>query len=220
MNRASTEMRQVMHFSLYLIGVATLAMGLMIKPVSADTVAEALSASQRGEHDRALSILKQRSEANDPVAQYNLALFYKNGTGVASNGQLAEYWFKRAARGGMVNAYAQFRQDAVQPGQTPQVDLVFGPQEWIRVQEPGNYTLQLASSRNSRLIKRYYGEYQLQGRGGYFLNKKRNQYALVYGSYPSVADATRAIEALPEELRQWQPWVRQLRQIQASMADD
>ncbi|MDZ7802645.1 SPOR domain-containing protein [Thiohalophilus sp.] len=220
MNRLKASMGRVIHFPFYLATAAVLLMGLMINPAFADTVAQALSASQRGEHDRALSILKQRAEADDPVAQYDLALFYKNGIGVASNRQLAKYWFKRAARGGIVNAYAQLRQDAVQPGQPPQVELVFGPQEWIRVQEPGNYTLQLASSRNSRLIKRYYVEYQLQGRGGYFLNKKRNQYALVYGTYPSVADATRAIETLPEALRQWQPWVRQLRQIQASMADE
>ncbi|WP_310692800.1 SPOR domain-containing protein [Thiohalophilus sp.] len=220
MNRLQAEMGRFIPFPVHLASAVVLVMGLMINPVSAENVAEALSASQRGEHDRALSILKQRAEADDPVAQYDLALFYKNGTGVASNRQLAEYWFKRSARGGLVNAYAQLRQDAVQPGQPPQVELVFGPQEWIRVQEPGNYTLQLASSRNSRLIKRYYAEYQLQGRGGYFLNKNRDQYALVYGTYPSVADATRAIETLPEALRQWQPWVRQLRQIQASMADE
>ncbi|MDY6979557.1 MAG: SPOR domain-containing protein [Pseudomonadota bacterium] len=213
-------MGRVLRVTFRLAGAVALATGLMSNPVSAENVAEALSASQRGEHDRALAILKQRAEANDPVAQYDLALFYKNGIGVDTNRQLAEYWFKRAARGGIVNAYAQLRQEAVQPGQPPQVDLVFGPQEWIRVQKPGNYTLQLASSRNSRLIKRYYAEYQLQGRGGYFLNKNRNQYALVYGTYPSVADATRAIEALPEALRQWQPWVRQLRQIQSSMADE
>lgn len=220
MNRLQAKMGRVIHFPFYLATAVVLVMGPMITPAFADTVAQALSASQRGEHDRALSILKQRAESDDPVAQYDLALFYKNGIGVASNRQLAEYWFKRAARGGIVNAYAQLRQDAVQPGQPPQVELVFGPQEWIRVQAPGNYTLQLASSRNSRLIKRYYAEYQLQGRGGYFLNQKRNQYALVYGAYPSVADATKAIETLPEELRQWQPWVRQLRQIQASMADE
>lgn len=219
MNWVQTEMGQVIRFLLHLAGAA-LVMGLMINPVAADNVAEALSATQRGEYDRALSILKRGAEANDPVAQYDLALFYKNGTGVASNRQLAEYWFKRAAREGMVDAYVHLRQDAVQPGQPPQVDLVFGPQEWIRVQKPGNYTLQLASSRNSRLIKRYYSEYQLQGRGGYFLNKNRNQYALVYGTYPSVADATRAIETLPEALRQWQPWVRQLSQIQSSMTDE
>ncbi|MFO8025407.1 SPOR domain-containing protein [Thiohalophilus sp.] len=220
MNRLQAEMVRVPGFSLQLAGAVALVMGLMIPPAFADDVAKALSTSQRGEHDQALSILKQRAEANDPVAQYDLGLFYKNGTGVASNRQLANYWFKRAARGGLVNAYAQLREDAVRPGQPPQVELVFGPQEWIRVQNSDDYTLQLASSRNSRLIKRYYSEYELQGRGGYFLNQNRNQYALVYGSYPSVADATEAMESLPEALRQWQPWVRQLRQVQASMADE
>ncbi|MEX2364958.1 MAG: SPOR domain-containing protein [Pseudohongiellaceae bacterium] len=192
----------------------------VMTPAAANSVENALSASQQGDYASAVSQLKSLAENGNTLAQYNLALFYKNGTGVATNAQLAEYWFEQAARSRMIEAYGQLRSTAIRPGQRQQVNLVFGPQEWIRVQDPGNYTLQLASSRNSRLIKRYYSEYQLQGRGGYFLNTNRNHYALVFGAYPSVADATEAIKELPEELRQWQPWVRQLRQIQARMANE
>lgn len=201
-------------------------MGLLLfvmafwQPVQAVTVKEALAVSRQGEYQAALSMLKQIAQQGNLSAQYNLGLFYKNGMGTPVNAQLAEYWFAQAARGGSVNAYAQLSEGGIRPGEPPSVELVFGPQEWIRVQNASDYTLQLASSRNIKLIKRYYEEYNLQGRGGYFLNKNRNHYALVYGVYPSVADATEAIKSLPEELRQWQPWVRQMSQIQARMEDN
>jgi hypothetical protein len=201
-------------------GLVVLLFGAWLQIAHAVTVEDALAANRQGDNQTSLSILKQLAEQGDAAAQYNLGLFYKNGMGTPINSQLAEYWFTRAAGRGNVNAYAQLTDEAIRPGAPPQVDLVFGPEEWIRVQNAGDYTLQVASSRNIKLIKRYYEKYNMQGRGGYFLNKERNHYALVYGIYPSVADATAAINELPEDLRQWQPWVRQLGQLQQRMADE
>lgn len=192
---------------------------LAVKPAVADSVDEALSAAERGDKQTAIAILKSLARQGDNLARYNLGLFYKKGIGVSANTQLAEYWFEQAALAGVVNAHAQLSGPAVHPGKLSRARLVFGPGEWIRVQDPGKYTLQLASSRNIKLIQGYYSEYQLQGRGGYFLNRDNNRYALVFGAYSSVAEATAAIQALPEALRQWQPWVRPVRQIQARMRD-
>lgn len=193
---------------------------LLYAPVRAASVDEALTANQRGEHERSMKILKALAQQGDSVAKYDLGLLYKNGAGDAENPQLAEYWFRQAANDGLVTAYLQLNNSSIQPGQAPATVLNPGPEQWIRLQDPTTYTLQLASSKSSDLIQRNYYAYQLEGEGGYFLNKTNNRHVLIFGSYNSVASAKAAIEQLPEALRQWKPWVRPMRQIQSSMASN
>lgn len=193
---------------------------LLYAQVRAASIDEALTANQRGENEHSLTMLKDLAQQGDPVAKYDLGLLYKTGTGDAENPQLAEYWFKQAANDGLVTAYLQLNNSAIQPGRVPVTGLKPGPEEWIRLQDPTAYTLQLASSKNSDLIQRNYYAYQLEGQGGYFLNKTNHRHILIFGSYPSVASARAAIGQLPEALRQWKPWVRPMRQILSSMTSN
>ena len=99
------------------------------------------------------------------------------------------------------------------------VNLVLGPQEWVAAQNPNYYTLQLASSTNQALIQKYYGENNLAGKAGYYHSKRSGEdwYALVYGAYPTVQDAKAAIGNLPEDLKKWSPWVRNIKSIHKIM---
>ena len=185
----------------------------------ADGIDRAIQATNTGNYKRALPILMELAHADNAVAQYNLALFYQRGLGVNQNEGEARRWFGSAARLGLVQAYNQLNGSVVKPGRAQLPGRKFGPQQWVVIQNPGNYTLQLASSRNQKLIKKYFSENNLQGKAGYYKSLREGQewYALVYGSFPSVADANAHISRLPRELRKWSPWVRNIKDIHAIM---
>ena len=91
-----------------------------------------------------------------------------------------------------------------------------GPLYWLEEQEPNQYTIQLASSRKEKSIERIYDENHLKGKGGYYHYKRDgvDRYALIYGTYKTVAAANIAIKKLPEKLRSKTPWVRKIKSLQ------
>lgn len=105
-------------------------------------------------------------------------------------------------------------------GVSTQASATQDAQMWIRHQSPSHYTLQLASSKNVSLIEKYISDNNLEGRAGYYKSRRggENWYALVYGSYASLAIAKAAIASLPAGLRKWSPWVRKYADIQHIMA--
>ena len=154
------------------------------------------------------------------IAQYNLALLYQNGSGVNQDQNLARYWLTMAARQGMAQAYRRLNDQSLKPtNQRIAVKLEVSPQQWVAVQNPKFYTLQLASSTNEALIQKYYAQNNLQGVAGYYSSMRSGErwYALVYGAYPSVNEAKAAISNLPQDLRKWSPWVRNIRSIHKIM---
>jgi septal ring-binding cell division protein DamX len=192
---------------------------LSLTPATAASVSDALVASQRGENQTALSILKELAASGNTLAQYNLALFYKKGIAVTASVQLANYWFSQAAQRGIVDGAEQLAADSINPGKGVDLNLVLGPKEWIRAQKPGDYTIQLASSKSLDLVERNFHDHHLLGRGGYFLDRQKGRYVLVYGVFPSAAEAYAASKDLPRELRKWSPWVRKLSKIQQRLEE-
>lgn len=190
-----------------------------LAPVSAANVSDALAASQRGENQTALSILKELAASGNTLAQYNLALFYKKGIAVTASAQLANYWFSQAAQHGIIDGVEQLAADSVKPGKGIDLNLILGPKEWIRAQNPHDYTIQLASSKSLGLVERNYHDYRLLGRGGYFLDQQKGRYVLVYGAFPSASEAFAASKDLPRELRKWSPWVRKVSKIQERLEE-
>ncbi|MBI1423018.1 MAG: hypothetical protein GC149_06085 [Gammaproteobacteria bacterium] len=182
--------------------------------------AQALQAQAQGDFANAARLWLQLANDGDPVAQFNLALLYENGTGVTADTNLYKYWLSMAARKGLAEAYADVNAQAIQPTDNPAaVTIVMGPQQWVAVQNPDYYTLQLASSTNKTLIEKYYEENELTGKAGYYRSRRSGEdwYALVYGAYPSVQDAKAAIDNLPEDLKKWSPWVRNIKSIHKIM---
>jgi DamX protein len=90
------------------------------------------------------------------------------------------------------------------------------PALWLDKQEPEKYTIQLASSRYEKSIIKSYEKNNLNGNGGYYhyVRDGVDRYALIYGTYKTVADANVAMKSLPSELRKKTPWVRKIESLQ------
>lgn len=182
--------------------------------------ADAFDAYKVGDYQTAAKLWTDLANDGDAEAQFNLALLYQRGFGVIADQNLSRYWLAMAARQGLAQAYRLLNKGSVAPTTKVTIpQLVLSPQQWVANQKPGYYTLQLASSTNQALIKKYYLENALQGKAGYYGSVRQGErwYALVYGAYGSVHEAKAAISNLPKDLRKWSPWVRNIRSIHKIM---
>ena len=175
----------------------------------------AITATESGDYLSALPLWRKMALDGDPVAQYNLALFYQNGFGTAPDKSEADRWFRAAADKGLVQAYNQLSDGTIKPADHVKIAQALQPQDWVMAQNPKYFTLQLASSQNRELIERYIDENNLHGKAGYYRSVRNGKewYALVYGAFPTVGEANASITQLPEQLRKWSPWVRNIDDI-------
>jgi len=198
-------------------------LSLLSSPLAADN-ASALDAHNSGDFQTAAKLWQELANDGDVAAQYNLSLLYENGSGVGQDNNLARYWLSMAARQGMAQAYRRLNAKSVSPSSQRAAvqQIVTTPQGWVTAQNPSHYTLQLASSTNQALILKYFEENRLQGEAGYYSSMRQGErwYALVYGAYPSVNEAKAAISNLPQDLRKWSPWVRNIRSIHKIMISE
>ncbi len=88
---------------------------------------------------------------------------------------------------------------------------------WLQQQTPGSYTLQLLGTANEQALVDFTRKHGIEERAAYFstLRNGKHWYTLVYGSYPDPVSARAAIKALPPALRDQQPWIRRMSDIQA-----
>ncbi len=86
---------------------------------------------------------------------------------------------------------------------------------WLQGQPPGSFTLQLMALKDENDVRRTMEKYKLQDQAAYFTIQRNGQtlYALVYGAYPSRAEAVRAGQKLPVGLVSGQPWARTFKSI-------
>ena len=182
----------------------------------ADPLSDAVTASQNDNAEKAIQLWSKLAGTGSSIAQYNLASYYSSGSGVEKNTTLAEQWLKDATRAGLVEAYVSLNKQAVTPANGQTLSFQIAPINWLDKQEPNKYTIQLASSRNESSIKRSYEKNNLKGKGGYYhyVREGVDRYALVYGSYETVASAKVAMKSLPDDLRKKTPWVRRIKSIQ------
>lgn len=199
-----------------LVVVSGVALGA---PMSTEDESAARAAAESGDYVKAASIWTRWAAREDPVAQYNLGLLYESGLGVPQDDARARQWFARAAKNGLVQGYNRQvagEHPAVQPGGPGET---WDPAEWIARQDPDRYTLQLASSKSLDLIQKYIRDNELQGRAGYYTSARKGEvwYALVLGAYATPEEASAAASTLPEQLRKWSPWVRNIKDIHRVM---
>lgn len=187
----------------------------------ADIRKDAVDALINQDYNAAVPLLENLAAQGDPNANYNLAILYKRGLGVVADVVKSNDYFSKAAHRGLVDGYRKLSVSSIKPASfIPSVPVtILGPQEWVKAQTPNFYTLQLASSTNAELIKKYFVENSLVGKGGYYKNRREGEYwyALVYGAYPSVSAANAAAASLPADLKKWSPWVRKLKNIHRIM---
>jgi hypothetical protein len=77
-------------------------------PVVAATVKDGVDAWQRGDYARAVAAWRPLADQGDPDAAFNLAQAYKLGRGVAPDLLQAKTWYGKAARGGHIQAAANY----------------------------------------------------------------------------------------------------------------
>ena len=89
--------RAVFFFSLLIV------CGLPVQAFAA-SLDEGIAAVEQGDYERAFEIFLPLAEAGDAEAQYNLAILYRGGHGVAKDLQKSHQWFLRAAEQGIAAA--------------------------------------------------------------------------------------------------------------------
>ena len=88
---------------------------------------------------------------------------------------------------------------------------------WARQQPLDNYTIQLASSIESRLVEAFKNHLQLTENYAQTISEHNDNqwHALIYGSYRTVSDAKKDMDQLPGSWKTWQPWIKKFSSISA-----
>jgi len=87
---------------------------------------------------------------------------------------------------------------------------------WVLVQNPELYTVQMSASQERNSVEEFLGRSKLKAPNSIFSFKRgeRTWYALVHGLYPTITEARAAIEKMPATAKSNQPWIRAISQIQ------
>ncbi|UCE90119.1 MAG: SPOR domain-containing protein [Pseudomonadota bacterium] len=215
MNRFRNGLRPV-------LAVVTAAVMLTVVVPSARPAGEhdaALQAMRNGDYGTALQQWQQLASGGDVVARFNLGLMYERGLGVEASGRLAARWYRAANQSHFVEAYHRLNGGGVRPAPQTVSAAEYDTQQWVSLQNPEYFTLQLASSKNVTLIEKYLDDDELRGRAGYYRSERNGEqwYALVYGAFPSSEEARASVATLPDNLRKWSPCVRPIKDIHRVM---
>lgn len=180
------------------------------------SISDAITASENKNVTAAAKMWSQLANEGNTIAQYNLANYYSTGKGVQKSPQQASKWLKDAARSGFVQAYLDLNKNAIAPANGISLSFNIDPALWLSKQESKKYTIQLASSRYEKSIKKAYEDNNIKGKGGYYhyVRDGVNRYALIYGTFKTVAAAKDAMKDLPAKLRKKTPWVRKIKSLQ------
>ena len=87
--------------------LAVAALALLVLPVQAQALQEAMAAVQRKDYPAAVRLLEPLARAGNAQAQLRLGQLYYHGHGVRESDAEALRWFERAARQGLAEAQFQ-----------------------------------------------------------------------------------------------------------------
>lgn len=98
----------------------------------------------------------------------------------------------------------------------PQATDAFDKTQWWLAQSPGRYSLQLLGTYNLDTVKDFIKSQGSISVFSYFKSKHngRDWYVVVYGMYRNRSEAIAAVESLPRDLQNLNPWARSARSIQ------
>lgn len=77
---------------------------LLISVTMASTYNQGFIAAESGDYDSALKLWGPLAEQGDALAQFNLALLFHSGSGVAQNEAEAVHWYIKSAKNGYSKA--------------------------------------------------------------------------------------------------------------------
>ncbi|MFA5547234.1 MAG: SPOR domain-containing protein [Porticoccaceae bacterium] len=106
--------------------------------------------------------------------------------------------------------------EAAQRAATP-AGAPSNPEDWLRGQDPGHYTIQLVASGSTEGVARFVAKHQLADDTVRIQVSRNGQpfYYLLMGSFPDRREANLRIESLPAALRTSKPWARPFREMQS-----
>lgn len=106
------------------------------------------------------------------------------------------------------------------PPEEPLLGALESP-NWVLVQNPAQYTVQMSASTDRASVEQFLERTQLPAPNSIFSFDRngRTWYALVHGLYPSVSAARSAIERMPSEALTNQPWIRAVGRIQETLRE-
>lgn len=92
---------------------------------------------------------------------------------------------------------------------------------WILVQDESQYTIQMSASRDLASVRNFLRRNSLPGPNSIFSFERNGDvwYALVHGVFPTLTDARRAVELMPEGAQRDQPWIRSVGRVKAILRE-
>lgn len=95
-------------------------------------------------------------------------------------------------------------------------DKLTDGEKWIARQPSKNFTIQLIVLADESALQSFISDNNLQGNAVYYQTEKNGKifHALVHGSFESYSLAKEAVEGLSSELKQVEPWIRNISNIQ------
>jgi TPR repeat protein len=163
-------------------------------------------------------------------AQYNTGRIFSEGHGVKQNKEEAIYWWRIASRQGVKEAkealaLLENRPAPAKSHNSPAIahapyhsKPVAKGLAWIKNQQRGHYTIQLARSKDAAWILKLAASEQLEQPVVQFKTKDKNGEEwinLIYGTFSSYQSAEASRKALPTSLRKGSPWLRRFGEINA-----
>ena len=90
---------------------------------------------------------------------------------------------------------------------------------WIKQQPADHYTIQLVSTQDKDTLNHFISQHKLDDQVAYYRKRINGKtwHALIYGVYPSTADARAAVATLPAALGNNKPWIQKLQTIQQAI---
>ena len=176
------------------------------------------------------------------AAQVSLDKLYQSSQGIRRNEANAQESYRRAAKNGSRSAQQRVDEQRLsmpRPASRPQpssartaaqqttVQAVSAEEPgikreaWLLRQEPNHYALQLTASGNEHNIRAFIDRHKLSSKAAYYKSLRAGDdwYCLLYGTYPDYDQARQALAALPNPLRDSEPWIRPLSSVQKSITD-
>lgn len=167
------------------------------------------------DYSQALEWWRKAAIQNMAPAQFNLGNAYMNGHGVEKDPNEALKWFQRAAANGHPAAQQKITElQGILPG-TATHETVRKP---MAVPTPERYIIQLLAGSRKESIQRFIAQYKLQGRTTICRITRNNHplYVLLYGNYQNYAGAQKALNELPQAVRNNSPWIRKFGSLDAT----
>lgn len=155
-------------------------------------------------------------------AQYEVGNAFYLGLGVPQSNMAANYWWSYAAKlghgGARLNLVALEKGEKVKFDKKSTETFISGG-DWLYRQNPDSYTLQLISDFSNDRIRRYIERSDLHGDMAMFsaLRGEKTLLSLVYGVYPDLESARKAVKQMSEEQRAGVPLIRRIRDVEGTL---